>query len=156
MLKKMEVGKNTKEYFAEMSKNKKIQDGLGSKMMQLDSPELQKSIEKFRHGKCKATFHKVTEYNGFKGTLLLRLPAIGSRPEFGGDPNSPVLAPLIRTFYFCASSLKDWQLLRLQPWTCLSWEPSQCHEFRLGGCERGYGWHRKWATMNLNLTATRS
>jgi hypothetical protein len=28
--------------------------------------------------------------------------------------------------------LKDWQLLRLQPWTCLSWEPSQGHESRLG------------------------
>ena len=41
MLEKMEVGKDTKECFTEMSKNRKMQDGLGSQMMQLDSPELQ-------------------------------------------------------------------------------------------------------------------
>ena len=38
-------------------------------MMQLDSPKLQKSIEKFRYGKCKTTFHEITEYNGLKGTF---------------------------------------------------------------------------------------
>ena len=45
MLKKMEVGKDTKESFAEMSKYRKMQDGLRSQMMQLDSPELQESME---------------------------------------------------------------------------------------------------------------
>ena len=69
MLKKMEMGKNTKECFTEMSKNRKMQDGLGSKMMQLDSPELQKSIEELRYRKCKTAFHKVTEHNDFKGTF---------------------------------------------------------------------------------------
>ena len=69
MLKKMQVGKNTKEYFAEMSKNKKMQDGLGSQMMQLNSPELQKSIEELRYRKCKTAFHKITEHNGFKSTF---------------------------------------------------------------------------------------
>ena len=69
MLKNMEMGKNTKECFAEMSKNRKMQDGLGSKMMQLDSPELQKSIEEPRYRKCKTVFHKVTEHNGFKSTF---------------------------------------------------------------------------------------
>ena len=44
MLKKVKVGKNAKECFAEMSENRKMQNGLGSQMMQLDSPELQKSI----------------------------------------------------------------------------------------------------------------
>ena len=44
MLKKVKVGKNAKECFAKMSKNRKMQDGLGSQMMQLDSLELQKSI----------------------------------------------------------------------------------------------------------------
>ena len=33
MLKKVEMGKNPKECFIEMSKNEKMQDGLGSKMM---------------------------------------------------------------------------------------------------------------------------
>ena len=84
------------------------------------------------------------------------LHAIGSRPEFGGDPNSPVLAPLIQTFCFSANPLKDWQLLPLQPWICPSWEPSQRHEFRLGGYERGYGWHWEWTSVDLNLSAARS
>jgi len=47
MLEKVKVGKNAKECFAEMSKDGKMQNGLRSQMMQLDSPELQKSIEKF-------------------------------------------------------------------------------------------------------------
>jgi len=33
MLEKVEVGKDAKECFAEMGKNGKMQDGLGSKMM---------------------------------------------------------------------------------------------------------------------------
>ena len=46
MLNKVKVGKNAKECFAEMSENGKIQNGLRSQMMQLDSPKQQKSIEK--------------------------------------------------------------------------------------------------------------
>ena len=45
MLERMEVGKDTKECFAEMSEYREMQDGLGSQMMQLDSPELQESME---------------------------------------------------------------------------------------------------------------
>ena len=69
MLDKMEVEKDTKECFTEMSKNRKMQDGLGSQMMQLDYPELQKSIEELRYRKCKTAFHKITEHNGFKSTF---------------------------------------------------------------------------------------
>ena len=47
MLEKMEMEKNPKKCLTKMSKNIKMQDGLGSQMMQLDSPELQKSIEEF-------------------------------------------------------------------------------------------------------------
>ena len=52
-----------------MSAYRKMQDGLGSQMMQLDSPKLQKSMEKFRHRNGKTTFHEITEDNSFKGTL---------------------------------------------------------------------------------------
>ena len=69
MLEKIEVGKDTKECFTEMSKYRKMQDGLGSEMMQLDSPELKKSIEELIHWKCKTAFHKITEHNGFKCTF---------------------------------------------------------------------------------------
>ena len=69
MLKKMEVGKDSKERFAKMGEYRKMQDGLWGQMMQLDSPEVQKSMEKFRHRNGKTTLHKITEYNGFKGTF---------------------------------------------------------------------------------------
>ena len=38
-------------------------------MMQLDSPEVKKSMEKFRNRYCKATFHEIAEQNGFKSTF---------------------------------------------------------------------------------------
>ena len=69
MLEKMKVGKDTKECFAEMSKYRKMQDGLWSQMMQLDSRELQKSMEELKHRNGKTMFHKITEYNGLKGTF---------------------------------------------------------------------------------------
>ena len=52
-----------------MSKNRKMQNELRSQMMQLDSPKLQKSIEKFRYGKCKTMFHEIMEYNDLEGTF---------------------------------------------------------------------------------------
>ena len=69
MLEKMEMGKNPKECFAEMSKYGKMQDGLGSEMMQLNSPKLQKIMEELKNRNGKATFHEITEYNGLKGTF---------------------------------------------------------------------------------------
>ena len=69
MLEKMEVGKDAKEWFIEMGKYRKMQDGLWGQKMQLDSPEVKKSMEKFRNRYCKATFHKITEHNGFKSTF---------------------------------------------------------------------------------------
>ena len=69
MLEKMEVEKDTKECFTEMSKNRKMQDGLGSQMMQLDSPKFQKSIEELRNRYPKTSFHAITEHNGFECTF---------------------------------------------------------------------------------------
>ena len=69
MLENVKVGKNSKECFAQMGKNGKMQNRMRSQMMQLDSPKLQKGIEKFRYGKGKTTFQEVTEYNGLEGTF---------------------------------------------------------------------------------------
>jgi len=69
MLEKMKMGKNPNECFAEMSKYGKMQDGLGSEMMQLNSPKLQKIMEELKNRNEKATFHEITEYNGLKGTF---------------------------------------------------------------------------------------
>ena len=69
-MEKMEVGKDTKECFTEMSKNRKMQDGLGSQMMQLDSPEFQKSAEKIRSGYGKTTLHKIAEQDDFMCTFV--------------------------------------------------------------------------------------
>ena len=69
MLEKMEVGKDAKECFTEMGEYRKMQDGLQGQMMQLDSPEVKKSMEEFRNRHCKTTFHEITEHNGFKSTF---------------------------------------------------------------------------------------
>ena len=45
MLEKIEVGKDTKECFAEMGEYRRMQDGLWGQIMQLDSPKVQKSME---------------------------------------------------------------------------------------------------------------
>ena len=68
-MEKVKMRKNAKECFAEMGKNGKMKNGMRSQMMQLDSPKLQKSIEKFRYRKRKSTFHEVTEYNGLECTF---------------------------------------------------------------------------------------
>ena len=69
MLEQMEVGKDTKEFFVEMSEYRNMQDGLWSQVMQLDSLELQKSMEELIHRYRKTTFYKITEHNGFKCTF---------------------------------------------------------------------------------------
>ena len=62
------------------AKYRKMQDGLGSQMMQLNSLKLQQSMEEFRHRNSKTTFHEITEYNGFKGVRITGV----SDPRGGG------------------------------------------------------------------------
>ena len=69
MPEKMEMREDAKECFTKMDEYGKMQDRLWGQMMQLDSPEVKKSMKKFRNRYCKATFHKITEHNGFKSTF---------------------------------------------------------------------------------------
>ena len=83
MLEKMKVGKDTKECFAEMSEYRKMQDGMWGLMMQLDSLEVKKSMEKNQkqvlqgHVPRNRGTKQSQEYLR-KDDLLLRLRAIGS------------------------------------------------------------------------------
>ena len=69
MLEKMEMREDAKECFTKMGEYGKMQDRLRGQMMQLDSPEVKKSMEEFRNRYCKTTFHEITEHNGFKSTF---------------------------------------------------------------------------------------
>jgi hypothetical protein len=115
MLEKMEMGKDTKECFTEMGQYGEMQDGLWGQMMQLDSPELQKSMEELRHRNCKTTFHETQRFQVYlrRDNLLLRLRAIGLQLDFGEDPYSPILVQLLETFCFYASPWRDLELLHL-------------------------------------------
>jgi len=79
----MEVGKDSKECFAKMGEYRKMQDGLRGQMMQLDSPKVQKSMEKNQkqvlqgHVPRNRGTKQSQEYLR-KDNLLLRLRAIGS------------------------------------------------------------------------------
>jgi hypothetical protein len=142
MLEKMEVGKDTKECFTEMSKNRKNVRWIGESDDAIGFPRI---VEEHGRTQTQEVQDRVPQNHGTqrfqeylqKGNLLLRLRAIGSQLDFGEDPYSLVLAQLLETFCSYVSPLKDLQLLHLQSWTCSAWEPSQCHEFRLGDYERG-------------------
>ena len=161
MLKKMEVGKDSKESFAEMSEYRKMQDGLGSKMMQLDSPELQKSIEELRYRKCKTAFHKVTKHNGFKSTFKWIMFSFTRTPlDYG------LTLEKTHILQFLYSCLRHFALAPARGEIC------NCFIFDLGlvllgshlsvtslgsGATRGVnGCHKHWENINLNLTAARS
>jgi hypothetical protein len=133
MLEKMEVGKNSKECFAKIGEYRKMQDGLWGQMMQLDSPELKKGMEKFRDRYCETAFYEITEHDGLKSTFIwgdppLQLHAIELQLDSGAIPSFPIPARLLQTFFFFASPWIDQLLPRHQVWTCSTWEPSQCHE----------------------------
>ena len=161
MLKKVKVGKNAKERFIEMSKNRKMQNGLRSQMMQLNSPELPKSIEKFWHGKCKATFHEITEHNGFKGTF--------HRVIFS-FPCTPLDHALSLEEPHILQILHHW--FRHFIFALARWKISNCFVFNRGfvflgshlnvtslgsGAKRGVnGCYRQLGSVNLKVTAARS
>ena len=69
MLEKMKKREDAKECFTQMCEYQKMQDRLWGQMMQLDPPEVKKIMKKFRNRHYKATFHEITEHNGFKCTF---------------------------------------------------------------------------------------
>ena len=160
-MEKMEVWKDPKECFTEMSKNRKMQDGLGSQMMQLDSPELQKSIEELRYRKCKTAFHKITEHNGFKSTFKRVIFSFACAPL-----DHSLILEKAHILQFLHSCLGHFALTPARRKIC------NCFIFNLGlvllgshlsvmslgsGATRGVnGSHRQLENANLNLTVARS
>ena len=129
--------------------------------MQLDSPKLQKIMEKFRHRNGKTTFHKITEYNGFKGT-------------FEGKIFSFTCMPLDYSLALEKTHILQFLHSRLGYFT---FAPARrkicnCFIFDLGlvlfgchlsvtssgsGATRGVsGCHKQLGSANLNLTAARN
>ena len=156
----MEVGKDTKECFAEMSKYRKMQDRLRSQMMQLDSPELQESMEELWHRNCKTVFHKVTKHNGFKSTFKRVFFSFAWAPL---DYGLTLEKTHILQFLHCR--LRHFALTPARRKICnyfifnlgLVLLGSHLNVTSLGsGTMRGVnGWHEQLGTVNLNLTAAR-
>ena len=69
MLEKMEMRKDAKESFAKIGEYGKMQDRLWSQMVQLDSPELKKSMKELRNRHCNTAFHEIAEHDGFESTF---------------------------------------------------------------------------------------
>ena len=129
-------------------------------MMQLNS-KLQKSIEEFRNRTGKATFHKITEYNGLKGTFEGVFFSFACAPL---DHSLTLEKTHILQFLHCC--------LRYFALTPACWKIYNCFIFNLGlvflgshfnvmsfgsGATRGAnGCHRQLGSVNLNLTAARS
>ena len=70
MLEQMKMRLDADESFTQMCGDGKMKDGLGSQMMQLDSPEFQKSAEEIRSGYGKTTLRKIAEQDDFMCTFV--------------------------------------------------------------------------------------
>ena len=80
MLEKMEMWQDAKESFTRMCENGQMKNRLRGQMMQLDSLESQKSMEKIRNRDRKTTFHKIAENDGFKSTFIRAVFSFGRTP----------------------------------------------------------------------------
>ena len=49
-------------------------------MMQLDSPELKKGMEKFRDRYCETMFYEIAEHDGFKSTFIWVILSLNCTP----------------------------------------------------------------------------
>ena len=54
-----------------------MENGLWGKMMQLNSPKSQKSVEEIRNRNHKAVFHEITKNDDFKGTFIWAVFSVG-------------------------------------------------------------------------------
>ena len=141
--------------------NRKMQNGLGSQMMQLNSPELQKSMEELRHRKCKTAFHKITEHDGFKCTFKRIILSFAWTPlnytlslekthilqflynRFRHFASTPAYGKIGNSFIF------DLGVVLLGSHLNVTSSSS--------GATRGLNrCHKHWINVNMNLTAARS
>ena len=130
-------------------------------MMQLDSPELQKSMEELRHRKCESAFHKITEHNGFKSTFKRVIFSFACAPL-----DHSLILEKAHILQFLHSYLGHFALTPARRKIC------NCFIFNLGlvllgshlnvtslgsGAMRGVNrWYGQLGIVNLNLTAARS
>ena len=129
--------------------------------MQLDSPELHKSMEELRHRECKTAFHKITEHNSFKSTFKRVIFSLTCAPL----DHSWALEKT-HIFQFLHSCLGHFVLAPSRRKIC------NCFIFNLGfvllgshlnvtslgsGATRGVnGYYRQLGSVNLKVTAARS
>ena len=130
-------------------------------MMQLDSLELQKSMEELRHRNCKTAFHEITEHNGFKFTFERIIFSFACAPlDYSLSLEKTHILQFLngsfRHFAFALARGKignyfifDFGLVLLG---------SHLSVTSLGsGATRGVnGCHKQLGSVNLNLTVARS
>ena len=129
--------------------------------MQLDSPELQKSMKKLRNRNCKTALHKVTEHNGFKSTFKRVIFSLTCEPL-----DHSLTLEKTHIFQFLHSCLGHFVLAPSRRKICI------CFIFNLGfvllrshlnvmslgsGATRGVnGCYRQLESVNLKVTTARS
>jgi len=65
IMKQIPVRPNTEKCFAEMNKNRNVDNGIGSEVVDLDAIKVLHSMKKFRSGESKTTLHEMLKQNQF-------------------------------------------------------------------------------------------
>ena len=69
-LDKVKMGMDSKENFAQMHKNRNMEDGIRGQMMKLDPPMELQTPQKITNQNSKATLNKGLEQNGLRNLLI--------------------------------------------------------------------------------------
>ena len=69
-LEKVKMGMDSKENFAQMHKNRNMEDGIRGQMMKLDPPMELQTPQKITNRNSKATLNKGLEQNGLRNLLI--------------------------------------------------------------------------------------
>ena len=129
--------------------------------MQLDSPKLQKSIEKFRYGKRKTMFHKITEYNGLKGTFEGIFFSFACAPlDYSLTLEKTHILQFLHShlgyFTFAPARRKICNCFIFDPGLVLFGSHLSVTSSGSGATRGVSGCHKQLGSANLNLTAARN
>ena len=69
-LEKVKMGMDSKENFAQMHKNRNMEDGIRGQMMKLDPPMELQTPQKITNRNSKAMLNKGLEQNGLRNLLI--------------------------------------------------------------------------------------
>ena len=160
MLEKVKVGKNAKEYFAEMGEYSNMQDRLGGSNDVIGSPRSEEE-----HGKIQKQalqgFHEITEHNNFKCTFERIIFSFTCTPldhslTLEKTHGLQFLYSCFGNFAFAPDRRKICNCFIFDPGLVLFGSHLSVTSSGSGATRGVSGCHKQLGSANLNLTAARN